>query len=81
MSVIFVHRVAIRPRHFLVSALLPYCYILFLAVGMLLLVTIVASVLQALGQESVKHFSRPCTWSSGPRPRSDLTFARRPSHL
>ena len=30
MSVIFVHRVAIRRRHFLVSAVLPYCYILFL---------------------------------------------------
>ena len=60
MSVIFVHRVAIRRRHFLVSALLPYCYILFLAVGMLL-VTIVASVLQALGQESVELFGR--SWS------------------
>ena len=31
MSVIFFHRVAIRRRHFLVSAVLPYCYILFLA--------------------------------------------------
>ena len=29
MSVIFLHRVAIRRRHFLVSALLPYCYILY----------------------------------------------------
>jgi hypothetical protein len=28
MSVIFVHRVAIKRRHFLVSALLPYLYIL-----------------------------------------------------
>ncbi|RYE69702.1 MAG: ribonuclease R, partial [Oxalobacteraceae bacterium] len=26
MSVIFTHRVAIRRRHFLVSALMPYCY-------------------------------------------------------
>ena len=62
MSVIFIHRVAIRRRHFLVSALLPYCYILFLAVGMLL-VTIVSSVLQALGQESVELFGR--SWSLG----------------
>ena len=62
MSVIFVHRVAIRRRHFLVSALLPYCYILFLAVGMLL-VTIISSVLQALGQESVELFGR--SWSLG----------------
>jgi YihY family inner membrane protein len=52
MSVIFEHRVAVRRRHFLVSALLPYCYILSLGVG-LLLVTLVAGSLQAMGQESV----------------------------
>lgn len=54
MSVIFFHRVAIRRRHFLVSALLPYFYILFLGLG-LLLVTLVSGSLQAMGQESV-HF-------------------------
>jgi YihY family inner membrane protein len=53
MSVIFVHRVAIRRRRFLVSALLPYCYILSLGIG-LLLVTLVAGSLQAMGQESVQ---------------------------
>ena len=52
MSVIFSHRVAIRKRHFLVSALLPYCYILFMGLGVLL-VTLVSSTLQAMGQESV----------------------------
>ena len=41
MSVIFFHRVAVRRRHFIVSALMPYCFILFLAIG-LLLVTIVS---------------------------------------
>ena len=45
MSVIFVHRVAIRRRHFLVSALIPYCYIVCLGLG-LLLVTLVATSLQ-----------------------------------
>ena len=30
MSVIFVHRVVARRRHFLTSAILPYCYIVFL---------------------------------------------------
>src|SRR5205814_3641964 len=40
MSVIFLHRVAIRRRHFLVSAVIPYCYIVFLGLG-LLLVTLV----------------------------------------
>ncbi|SAK60210.1 YihY family protein [Caballeronia calidae] len=52
MSVIFVHRVAIRRRHFLLSALLPYCYILFLGVGMLI-VTLVSNGLQAMGTSSI----------------------------
>ncbi|SAL81385.1 putative ribonuclease BN [Caballeronia choica] len=55
MSVIFVHRVAIRRRHFLLSALLPYCYILCLGVGMLI-VTLVSNSLQAMGANSVDLF-------------------------
>lgn len=62
MSVIFLHRVAVRRRHFLVSALLPYCYILFLGIG-LLVVTLVSGVLQAIGQESVDFLGR--IWSLG----------------
>ncbi len=62
MSVIFVHRVAIRRRHFLVSALIPYCYILFLGLGMLL-VTLVSGSLQAMGQETVDFLGR--NWSLG----------------
>ena len=57
MSVIFLHRVAIRRRRFLVSALMPYCYILVLGVG-LLLVTIVTGALQSLGSESADVFGR-----------------------
>ncbi|MGE5115684.1 MAG: YhjD/YihY/BrkB family envelope integrity protein, partial [Betaproteobacteria bacterium] len=60
MSVIFLHRVAIRRRHFIVSALLPYCYILLLGVG-LLLVTLAAGVLQAIGAERVDFLGR--SWS------------------
>ena len=60
MSVIFVHRVAIRRRHFVFSALMPYCYILSLGIG-LLLVTLVAGSLQAIGQESVNLLGRE--WS------------------
>ena len=62
MSVIFFHRVAIRRRHFLLSALLPYAYILCLGLG-LLLVTLVAGGLQALGQDRVELFGR--SWSLG----------------
>ena len=60
MSVIFLHRVAIRRRHFLVSALIPYCYILFLGAG-LLLVTLVSGSFQAIGRESVYFLGRE--WS------------------
>ena len=62
MSVIFHHRVAIRRRHFLVSALIPYAYILSLGLG-LLLVTLVAGNLQALGQEVLVW--RGHRWSLG----------------
>jgi membrane protein len=62
MSVIFFHRVAIRRRHFLVSAVIPYCYILSLGLG-LLLVTLVAGSLKAMGQESVEFLGR--SWSLG----------------
>jgi YihY family inner membrane protein len=62
MSVIFVHRVVIRRRHFLVSALLPYCYILLLGAG-LLVVTLVSGSLQAMGEESVKFLGH--TWGLG----------------
>ncbi|MBK0393003.1 YihY/virulence factor BrkB family protein [Ramlibacter algicola] len=48
MAVIFTHRFHVRHRHFLVSVLMPYCYVLCLAMG-LLLVTFVAGRLEALG--------------------------------
>src|SRR5689334_25154928 len=62
MSVIFYHRVTIRRRHFVMSALLPYLYILLLAVG-LFVVTIVASVLQNMAGESIAFIGRE--WSLG----------------
>lgn len=57
MSVIFHHRVAIRRRHFLVSAVIPYAYILSLGLG-LLVVTVVAGSLQAMGQERWEFLGR-----------------------
>lgn len=62
MSVIFHHRVAIRRRHFLISAVIPYAYILSLGLG-LLLVTLVAGSLQAIGQQRVEFLWR--SWSLG----------------
>ena len=60
MSVIFLHRVVERKRRFIFSVLIPYVYILSLGVG-LLLVTLVAGSLQAVGKESVNLFGRE--WS------------------
>jgi len=60
MSVIFLHRVAIRRRHFLVSAIIPYCFILFLGLG-LLLVTLVSGSLQVMDAESIDLLGR--MWS------------------
>ncbi|NGZ83255.1 YihY/virulence factor BrkB family protein [Duganella aceris] len=60
MCVIFKHRVAIRRRRFLISAIMPYCFILSLGAGMLI-VTLVAGSLQVLGEESVWLFGY--SWS------------------
>ena len=51
MSVIFLHRVAIHRRHFLISAIIPYCYILFLALG-LFLVSTVSGMLHTLDEQA-----------------------------
>lgn len=51
ISFIFFHRVAIRRRHFLVSAILPYLYILALGLGFLLM-SLISSAFHAFeGQE------------------------------
>jgi len=47
MSVIFFHRVAIHRRHFLLSAVIPYLYIVAMGVA-LLLVTLLAGILQSM---------------------------------
>jgi len=52
MSVIFFHRVAIRRRHFLVSAFIPYFFVVLLGLGFLV-VTIVSGALQSLATRSV----------------------------
>jgi membrane protein len=57
MSVIFVHRVAIRRRHFLASAMMPYLFVLVLGFG-LLVVTLVSGVLQFVGTHSITILGR-----------------------
>ena len=58
MSVIFFHRVKIKRRHFLVSAVMPYLFILFLGVG-LLIVTVLSGVLQFVGTRSIVILGQP----------------------
>ena len=58
MAVIFYHRVAVRRRHFAVSAVLPYVFILFLGAG-LLVVTVVAGKLGTLATHAVTVFGVP----------------------
>jgi membrane protein len=62
MAVIFLHRFTVRHRHFLVSAVLPYCYILLLGAGFLI-ITLVSGSLQAIGTETIDLFGRD--WSLG----------------
>lgn len=60
MAVIFTHRIGRRKRRFVISAVMPYCFVLSLGAG-LLVITLVSSGLQAIGQESVELFGR--AWS------------------
>ena len=53
MSVIFLHRVAVRRRRFLISAVMPYLFILCLGIGFLL-ITLVSAGLEAMGEHSIQ---------------------------
>jgi YihY family inner membrane protein len=55
MSVIFFHRVSIHRRHFVVSALIPFLFILLLGLGVLT-VTFISGALQTLEQERILVF-------------------------
>ncbi len=57
MAVIFFHRVSIRRRHFLISATMPYLFILFLATG-LIVVTVVSGMLQSFGNHTLSVLGR-----------------------
>jgi YihY family inner membrane protein len=57
MSVIFYHRVRVQRRHFLVSAILPYFYMLLLGLG-LLVVSVVSGSLDAVGKTATPLFGQ-----------------------
>ena len=58
MSVIFFHRVKIKRRHFLVSAVMPYVFIVFLGLG-LLVTTVVSGIFQFIGTQNITFFGQP----------------------
>jgi YihY family inner membrane protein len=60
MSVIFFHRVRVHRRHFLISAIIPYCYILCLALG-LLTVSAVSGLLHSMESSTISLLGY--TWS------------------
>ena len=57
MSVIFHHRVKIRRRRLVVSLLIPVFYIVFLALGILLM-SLMSGALQAMASENIELFGR-----------------------
>ncbi|HXJ82261.1 MAG TPA: YihY/virulence factor BrkB family protein [Candidatus Methylomirabilis sp.] len=62
MFLIFHHRGRVRRRHFLVSAILPYLFIMLIGMG-LLLITVISAALQAVGPDSIQVFGY--TWTLG----------------
>ncbi|MBL8406007.1 MAG: YihY/virulence factor BrkB family protein, partial [Dechloromonas sp.] len=62
MCIIFSHRGREKPRHALVSAILPYCFVLLLGVT-LLAVTLASAMVQAVARESIDLFGH--RWSLG----------------
>jgi YihY family inner membrane protein len=67
MAVIFAHRHATAKRHALVSAVLPYSFVLFLVV-LLLLVTVLGIVVQSVSREGIEFHGQTWSleWLSGP---------------
>ena len=55
MSVIFFHRVKVKRRHFLISAVMPYVFIVFLGLG-LLVTTVVSGIFQFIGTQNIMLF-------------------------
>ncbi|MCK5204795.1 MAG: YihY/virulence factor BrkB family protein, partial [Desulfobacterales bacterium] len=51
MSVIFYHRIKIHRRHFIISAIIPYIYMILMGVG-IVIVTIISGVLDAIEAET-----------------------------
>jgi YihY family inner membrane protein len=66
MSVIFYHRIKKHRRHFLISAIIPYIYMILMGVG-IVIITVIAGVLDAIEGETLTIFGKSFgfAWASG----------------
>ena len=55
ISVIFYHRVAIKRRHFMISAIIPYAYIMLVAIGFFI-ITLVSGALHTVEDQQINLF-------------------------
>jgi len=53
MSVIFYHRVLVRRRHFLASAIPPYLFMMLIGLGLLRTI-VISTALEAVGRDSIR---------------------------
>lgn len=65
MSVIFFHRVRIERRHFLISAIIPYVYIVLLGLG-ILLVSFIAGALEMIENRQLMFFGMSLRLEAAP---------------
>ena len=65
MSVIFYHRIKTHRRHFLISAIIPYVYMILMGIG-IVFVTIIAGVLDSIEGETLTIFGKTfgLAWAS-----------------
>jgi YihY family inner membrane protein len=66
MAVIFYHRIKTHRRHFLISAIIPYIYMILMGVG-IVIVTVIAGVLDSIEGETLTIFGKSfgLAWASG----------------
>ena len=66
MLVIFYHRIKTHRRHFLISAIIPYVFMILMGVG-IVIVTIIAGVLDSIEGETLTLFGKTIglAWASG----------------
>jgi YihY family inner membrane protein len=66
MAVIFYHRIKIHRRHFLISAIIPYVYMILMGVG-IVLVTIIAGILDAIEGEKITFLGKSLSFAGASR--------------